>query len=257
MSVTDIDDSIIRYLKTTESNSTFGNHVASGITKKQADDLESLIKNVDDQPHIAKVQDWVMENMPRINSKKFNTDTVKQVYSEIVLKANKTQYKAYSTVTNNSKKYQQVSSVPAITEKQYQVVEFIDTLIKDNGRKIASRYKKVLKQFGKKGHSSPEALANGQSIVLSAARITERTGLPAMGDGCEALVKTMSKQVLANKADVDAETFRILAARSQPEFTPEDIDLARRQAFETKLGYTPDEAKAALKRLKNPPCKMY
>lgn len=259
MSVTDIDDSIIKYLKTTESNSNFGNHAASGMSEKQVESLDSLLKNVDDQPHIAKVQDWVMENMSRINPKLYPKDVVRSSYNEVMKTAHKTAYKAHSTVVDSAglaKKYN-VSSIPAISENQYQIVEFIDTLIKPYGRKIASRYKKVLQEFGKKGHTSPEALANGQSIVLSAARITERTGLPAMGEGCEALVKTMSKQVLANKADVDAETFRILVGKTQSKFSPKDIDNARVQAFEAKLGHTPDEARAALSRLKKEPCKMY
>ncbi len=124
-----------------------------------------------------------------------------------------------------------------------------------------------------RGAQNPAIHANGQEIVESAALITQKTGLKAMGEGCEQFSKTASMETLEIKANIDLYRAQLVEERAVqkagrqfasvdeiPEasrLTAQELDDITVQSFRDVVGYTDDEARAALARLKKKPCKLY
>ena len=165
---------------------------------------------------------------------------------------------------------QQTSPFRSITHKQDVILKDIES-IKDKG--IQKLHRKNLAEFQKRGSESPSVHANGQEIVQSATVITRKTGLKAMGDGCEEFTQNAAAETLAIKADVDLYRAQLIedlahdkAGRSfasvddipaDKRLTQEELDYATQKSFQDVLGYTDDEARVALRRLKSKPCRLY
>lgn len=269
--VADIETSIISYLKRTESNSNFANHVAIGISEDQASKIKSLS---DDFPFMPKVQKWAMENITKV-SRGVKQDIAREVYEEIA-GASAGLINPYARSAGNQtsnllrRRQQEISPLSSISEKHENLLSYIQTV---DGTSTKRLYRKVLVEFEKRGQTSPGVLANGQRIVESAADITRLTGKNGMGDGCEAFIKSSSSDILSAKADVDIRRSEIItemahnkAGRSfasvdeipsAKRLTQDEIDQATIKSMQDVLGYTDDEARAALNRLKQKPCRVY
>jgi len=267
-----LEKSIISYIKDPTVRMGHRNHVALGLTDDQARRINSLS---DDLPYMDKVRKWAMENITVVNSK-ISKSIAAETYNAIVVNSrgvkNPYLYVKPSTSTRSSVRLrqQETSPVNLITDKQQRLLSDIDELANTSAKKV---YQNNLEIFNSRSASSPTVLANGQEIIESAALITKKTGINAMGEGCQTFNKTASREILETKANVDlyraqliedaahAKAGRTFASvddiSKSSRLTQDEIDLATRKAFQDVLGYTDDESRLALKRLKSKPCKLY
>ncbi len=265
-----LEKNIIEYIQARSVNNNHPNYMAVGLTEDQAMQIKSL---KDDLPFMPKVRKWAMENINKVNPS-IERQVAENVYQSIVV-GERGLYNPYRVIGDGNlgsirARQQKISPLKSLSEKQERLLKQIKQL--DN-RKVESVYRKNLAIMQERGKSSPGAFANGQEIVESAALITKKTGIKAMGEGCEAFTKNASLEVLEVKANVDLYRAQLIeemahnkAGRtfasvddipSSQRLKPEDVDNATVKAFQDVLGYTDDEARAALRRLKGKPCRIY
>jgi hypothetical protein len=206
---------------------------------------------------MSKVQKWAMENITTVD-KTIDAKVVAKVYENVLEGPNPYVFKAKGTSQTRRRSRQGVSPFKSIAKKQERVLASIEEL---SDPKLKEHYKQTFAEISKRGADSPEVLANGQEIIESAVRISQKTGVKALGDGCPVYNQTAPSEVLEIQANLDLYTARQidemdLSGLSEKEIS-EIIDNARVNSFRDKLGYTPDEARAALSRLKQEPCKVY
>lgn len=270
MSADDIERSIVNYIKTRASNNAHGNYMAIGITEKQAQKIKNLS---DDLPFMPKVRKWAMENIDKINPS-IRRKMAAEVYEAIVVgkRGLTNPYTFQTAVRTSSRRVRRevVSPIQSISEKQQRILNNIRGI---KSRGIQNTYRKNLAAMQSRGSQNPAVFANGQEIVESAARISRKTGIKAMGDGCENFSKSASAEILEIKANVDLYRAKLIEEMAHNKanrifasvddiptslrLTADDVDQATMKAFQDVLGYTDDEARLALKRLKGKPCKLY
>lgn len=271
-SIDTLEDTIIRYIRSSQQNSTHGNWTALGITEDQAKQIKSLS---DDHPFMGKVRKWVSENVT--TAAKVKPLVADEAFEEFINGSkngsrgviNPYRRLNQESVAQRAARHKGSSPFSSIAKKQDIVLREIEDLPRD----IQKVYRKNLAEFQKRGQDSPSVHANGQEIVQSANLISKKTGLKAMGEGCEEFTKNASSEVLAIKADVDIRRAEIIeemahakAGRSfasvddipaSQRLDETDLQYATEKAFQDVLGYTDDEASRAIKRLKSKPCKLY
>ncbi len=253
-----LEQEIIAYIKGRSANSNHPNYVALGITEDQAGQIKNLS---DGHAFMPKVRKWAMENINKVSSS-IDKKIAAEVYEAIVVAQRKSinPYEVISPTSNRRRNRQKVvSPISSISEKQERLLASIQQL---ENSKVEKVLRKNLAAMQERGMTTPAALANGQEIVESAATITRRTGLPAMGEGCEAFTKSASLEVLEIKANVDIYRARLVEQMvdnngAGVKFTSAQLDDATKKSFQDVLGYTDDEATAALRRLKGKPCNLY
>lgn len=270
MSSDDIERSILTYIKQKGTNNTHHNYQLMGITEEQAGQIKSLNDNL---PFMPKVRKWAMENMDKINPR-ISKGTISDVYQSIVVEKkgliNPYAISADASRTARQSRRQTLSPIQSISEKDQRI---LDAIRKINNRSVENVYRKNLASMQSRGAQNPAIHANGQEIVESAALITQKTGLKAMGEGCEQFSKTASMETLEIKANIDLYRAQLVEERAVqkagrqfasvdeiPEasrLTAQELDDITVQSFRDVVGYTDDEARAALARLKKKPCKLY
>lgn len=270
MSSDDIERSILTYIKQKGTNNTHHNYQLMGITEEQAGQIKSLNDNL---PFMPKVRKWAMENMDKINPR-ISKGTISDVYQSIVVEKkgiiNPYAISSDASRTARQSRRQTLSPIQSISEKDQRI---LDAIRKINNRSVEDVYRKNLASMQSRGAQNPAIHANGQEIVESAALITQKTGLKAMGEGCEQFSKTASMETLEIKANIDLYRAQLVEERAVqkagrqfasvdeiPEasrLTAQELDDITVQSFRDVVGYTDDEARAALARLKKKPCKLY
>lgn len=263
-----IEKNIIEYIGSRAGNQNHGNYVAIGITEEQAMQIKSLS---DDLPFMPKVRKWAMENMNKIQPS-IDLQIAKNVYESIVVaeRGVVNPYVIASTSGSMNARRQAISPISSLSEKQERLLKSIRELDNTSVERV---YRDNLAAMQLRGKDAPSVLANGQEIVESATLITRKTGLKAMGEGCESFTKNASLEILEAKANLDIyraylteqaaynKAGRSFASKSdipkQLRLTQEELDEITKIAFRDVQGYTDDEASAALKRLKGKPCKIY
>jgi hypothetical protein len=249
-----IEKSIISYIQRHDDNLTHGNYELMGLTKEEANRIKSLS---DDLPYIGKVQRWAMKNMTKIDPN-LSSSKISKVYAQISDGPNPYSVKAVSSGSVRRARKKSVSPYRSIAEEDARIMQSIEE-IKDAKTKIL--YRENYSEFMKRGAESPALMANAQEIISSAVKITKKTGVTAVGEGCAKFNATASLETLSIKASVDARTVERLvdidmAGKSVDEVA-ELVSTARARSFTDTLGYTDDEAIAAVRRLQRKPCKIY
>jgi len=265
MSEAEVQSQIIKFFTTKSTNSTHSNYASIGLSEHQANRLKSLETTEASAPYMPKVHRWVMENIDKIFPGKVSQNRLAKIYQEVI--PSKTYLSNPYLVKSSSRRAQhsKPGQFKSIDDKQRQLLEEIQLLAKKNiqgsysANEITILYRNNLSILMKKGERSPAIAANGQIIVESATYITGRYGLNAMGNGCKSFFQNASPKLIEIKANIDLARADILdqMARSKGKVTKSDLDEATELAFQRTLGYTDDEAKQAVKRLKSKPCQIY
>lgn len=249
-----LEKSIISYIQKHEENMTHGNHVVVGISKEEAQQIKSLS---DDLPFMGKVHAWAMENITLVDTS-ISTSVARKAFSEISTNSNP--YPALTTSAQGVRRAQRHSQSPykSIANGNERVLASIEE-ISDAGIKKVLR--KNYAELAKRGKSDPQIMANAQEIMKSAVNITKKSGRNSIGEGCAKFNQTASSEVLSMKAAIDLDTANKIqnldfTGRSSSEVS-EMIETTRVSSFQDILGYTDDEARAALRRLKAKPCRVY
>lgn len=266
-STRELEEQVLRYIKSQSKDSNYGNWVQMGISDSQAKKITSLY---DDLPHMHKVRKWVTENITKIV--KVEQRFAREAY-ELINKGNlvyKNPYAAKEVTSRIGSNRTSISPFKSIDDKKARVLDNIQNV----GNPNASReYRGLLLDFQKRSASEPAIFSNGLEMVESAADITRKTGVKAYGPGCRSFNEKASFEVIEIKANVDAYRANLIAKAAEdkagksfkkftdiPEanrLTSAEIDEATVKSFEDVLGYSNVEAKAAVRRLKRKPCQVY
>lgn len=264
-----LEQNILKFIKNNPEASNHGNHAMLGISKEQASQIDNLIQ---DKPFMGKVQKWVMENMTKIDNsldKKMLASIYDEVLGESKVLANP--YVSTATTSNANQLSKEISAFSSLSNKNTRIMEAVNKIDDRAAKKL---YKKTLTEHTTRGKTNPEILANGQESVEAALKISRLTGKSGMGEGCESFSKLASSEVLEIKANIDIYRAKIIQDKAfqknggrsfasyddipaETRLTDAEIDEATVIAFKDVLGYTDDEAKAAISRLKNKPCRLY
>jgi len=260
-----LETQIVKYLKNQDDK----NWTKVGLKKSQANEISGLY---DDLPHMNKVRKWVSENVTKII--RVETRIAAKAYalikSETRTVLNPYKFHTPSTSAMMSARRSSVSPYKSINQKQLRVLEEIKTI---NNRSVASTYKTNLLTFQKRGKDFPSIHANGQEIVESAATINRLTGHAGMNKGCKSFNTTASEGVIDMKANLDIYRAKLVQEKAfnkagkkfnhyddvadDLRLTKTELDESTVRSFEDVLGYSNVEARAAVKRLSNPPCSIY
>lgn len=266
----EIEKKVLEYLKRKEKDMAHGNWTKVGISKLQVDDMKSLY---DDVPHMNKVHKWVAENITKII--KVSDDLAAISYNTIVRRntANINPYSFGKQQSNQLMLNRRTNTSPfrSVNEKGARVFKQVSE-VKDNA--IKKVYMENYLGFQKRASNSPALTSNAHEILESATQVTKYTGKAGMGSGCKSFNEKASFEVLEMKANIDIYRANLIQERaitknggrafasvddipSANRLTAKEIDEATEEAFENVLGYTKVEARAAVKRLKGKPCKVY
>lgn len=265
----ELEKKIMSYIKRKEGDMAHGNWTKMGLNKVQADDMKSLY---DDVPHMRRVQKWVSENITRIV--KMSDDVAYNSY-KLIMKESGSMINPYAygkaASTNMMSTRRALIKPPAMTKTPYQSINDkssrVFTQIADvKDQAIKKIYMKNYMDLASRGKIDPRLMANTNEILESATQITKATGRAGLGSGCNAITKNASDDVIDGITSymnqrskmIQAEMKRI--TKDGRKATKAEIDnimnKVDREAFEVSHGYTPIEAEAAVKRLKNKPCKV-
>jgi hypothetical protein len=270
MSEEAIEKTMIKYFQNKVTNQKHGNHVSLGISDDQVYKIKTL---TDDLPYMPKVRKWGMENMDKIFPK-IKRSLISDVYENVVVGSRGVTNRYNLTLTRSSitnARRKRSSPFRSITEKQSLLLSDIRKI---ENQSIETNLRRNLLEFNKRGKKSPSIHANGQEIVESASLISQKTGHKAMGEGCKEFTQSASKEVIEIKANVDLYRAKLIEARAYKKnngrsfasvhdvpkelrLSTKEIDDATKDAFKKVLGYSDDEARSALTRLKTKPCRLY
>jgi hypothetical protein len=266
-----IEKSIISYIQRHDESAGTQGYELLGITREEANRIKSLS---DDLPYMGRVQRLVMKNMTKIDPN-LNSSIASRVYAKISDGPNPYSVKAVTTGSVRRAKrkpslpkgYDAVkkehlkilSSHKSIAEEHVRILSSIEALNVDS--KLKKVFQENYMEYMRRGVDEPALMVNAQDMMNSAIRITEKTGVSSIGDGCVSFTSTASIETLSVKANIDARTLERLeninlVGRSPAEMV-EEVSKARSRSFSDTLGYTDDEAISAVKRLKGTPCKVY
>ncbi len=250
-----VEQGIIQYFKTKTEGQTHPNYVSVGISKEEAESIKSLS---DARPFMHKAKKWAMENMDKIFPKA-NKSELAKIYDEIIVK-NRGGENAYldssAATIAKRKRRRQISPVKSISDRQEKLLDSINKL---DDKSYGKNLRQILATFAKRANSDPTLLANGQFIIESAAQITKKTGINAIGKGCKSFITRAPAEAIANKANVDLARLEIVEEMlaNGKKITQNDLDEATELAFRRALGYSDEEAARAVKTLKGKNCKLY
>lgn len=266
----EIEQKVLEYLKRKEKDMAHGNWSKVGISKLQADDMKSLY---DDVPHMGKVHKWVAENITKII--KVSDDVAAASYN-VIVKRSKTSINPYKFGQQHSNQLmlnRRANSSPfkSVNQKGQRVFHQVSEIKDQTIKKV---YMENYLSFQKRAGNNPGVTSNAHEIIESATQVTKYTGKAGMGKGCKAFNEKASFDVLEMKANIDIHRASIIQERAiaknggrsfasiddvpaKNRLTTQEIDEATEEAFESVLGYTKVEARAAVKRLKGKPCKVY
>lgn len=262
-----IEGIIIKYFQHPTQKGIRPNYLNAGITTEEK--VLSIKSMKDDLPFMPKVRKWTMENMDKILKK--DKDMISKIYSEIVIGDRGVKNKYNFRPAKRSERRRKLNPNKSLDEKSAQLNESI-TAVGNNSQQIILR--RNLSISKKRGIDSPAVYANGQVSVESAALISQKTGINAMGDGCKDFMYKASSEVLEIKANIDlyaAELIEQMAYNKagrrfashrnikNPELllTQADIDQARVIAIRKVQKISNEKAQEALSTLKGKPCRLY
>ena len=269
MTTQQLEKKIMEYIRRKESDMAHGNWTKMGLNKLQADDMKSLY---DDVPHMGRVHKWVSENITRIV--KMSDDIAYNSY-KLIMKESGSMINPYAygktASTNMMSSRRSLIKPPAMTKTPYQSINDkssrVFTQIADvKDQAIKKIYMKNYMDMATRGKIDPRLMANTNEILESAAQITKVTGRAGLGSGCNAVTKNASDDVIDGITSYMSQRNKIIQTEMRKltkdgrKATKKQIDdvmeRADREAFEISHGYTPIEAQAAVRRLKNKPCKV-
>jgi hypothetical protein len=262
-----IERKVLEYIKRKEKDVAFGNWSKMGIMDDQVKHINGLY---DDLPYMKKIHDWVSENITRII--KIETSIAESAYALMMRKSTSTinPYKVRVADANDMMMRRRDASSPL----------FESTAIKENlikskirgikNRKIRKVYQQNYLKVSKRADMTPSLKANYQVIFDSASDVEKLTGHSFMGqNGCHG----MSPSVIAFKADIDLYAKNFLKEKAfkkagrkfasvdditaTQRLTRAEVDEGLQEGFKRVLNYTDEEARIAVRRLKNKPCKVY
>lgn len=272
MTTQQLEKKIMEYMRRKSDDMAHGNWTKMGITKLQADDMKSLY---DDVPYMNKVHNWVAENITRIV--KVSDDIAYSSY-KLIMKESGSVINPYAYSKNASQNMmssrRNLVTPPAFTKTPYQSINDkssrVFTQIADvKDQAVKKIYMKNYMDLAKRGKVDPRLMANTNEILESAAQITKVTRRPAMGSGCNAFTANASDDVIDGFTNYMVQRNKIIqremkeltkSGQKVENLTKKQIDdvfaKADVEAFELTHGYTRIEAQAAVRRLKNKPCKV-
>tara|TARA_Y100000780_G_scaffold231707_1_gene258302 strand:+ start:75075 stop:76031 length:957 start_codon:yes stop_codon:yes gene_type:complete len=277
-----LDKKFKEFIREGAENKT-GNWVRMGITRDQAMKIESLS---DDLPYMNKVQKWVMENMTTL-TKDVKPSVAAKAYAEITGKtgslhnpyagmsdevADLTSGARNFTMPNKLKTSGEDSVTSELKKRNNRLIAAVDEV--ESADPKAIEYLKInLERSAKMIKSNPMVASNIHHSLEGALLITRKTGKRALGPGCESFNGKASERVLELKSRVDMRRAELIEQKAYDKagfvfnkldevppanrLTEKEIDEITEEAFSDILGYTRLEARAAIKRLKNKPCRVY
>lgn len=279
MTVQVLEDEAVKFIKTYNYKQNIGNWEQIGITKEQAQKIRTLY---DDLPYMNKVRKWLRSNITKVS--RVQTLAAEQAF-DVIMQGQKSYINPYKFHAEGaagmiSERRNSLSPFQSVSEHQLRVAKSIEGLTTNSSNSLRSKikelqkiYKEAMAVMIRRGKLTPSILANGNEIIESACKITQKTGRPGMGAGCKKFNETAAESILANKADIDQlrsqlieemaynkagkyfDTFEEIA--SDKRLTQLEIDSATVEAMKKVNGMTDDEARLALQRLKQDPCKIY
>jgi hypothetical protein len=264
-----IERKVLDYIKRKEKDMAFGNWSKMGLMDDQVKQINGLY---DDLPYMNKVHKWVSENITRII--KVETSIAESAYA-LMMRRSKPSINPYKNAVSDANEMmmnRRNSSSP------FQSTAVKENIIKSKIRQVKDRnirkvYQENYTNISKRSDISPALEANYHEILESATKVTRKTGHSGMGSGCKAFNEKASLEVLEMKANIDIYRARLIEEKayqkagrefasvddisSAKRLTTKEIDDATEEAFENVLNYTREEARIAVRRLKNKPCKVY
>lgn len=282
MTAKSLEEEAIKFIKYHNSTTNIGNWEQIGITREQALRIRSLY---DDLPYMNKVRKWVRSNITKVYQ--VQASVAEQAF-EVIMRGKTGYINPYTFHAQGATglalaRRKSLSPFLSVNEHQKRVALTIERLTKDfdklskssarSLKSLQTMYKESMVVMIRRGKKSPSLLANGNEIVESACKITQKTGRPGMGAGCKKFNETAAESIISNKADIDQLRAQIIEERAYskagkyfesfndiaPEMrlTQVEIDEATIEAFKRVNAMTDDEARVALQRLKQNPCKIY
>lgn len=276
------------YIRQSPDSGDFGNWTRMGITKDQAMKIESLY---DDLPYMNKVQKWVMENIT-ILAKEVKPSVARSAYNKILGKSGSL-FDPYHGLTDDVQDLAMArrnQTMPGHLRRKAPAQSKPKTVVEElqsrNNRLIAATEKlegvddtakqyllNNLKMGDDLVKTNPMVASNIHHSVEGSLLITKKTGRRAVGKGCKAFNEKASGEVLELKARVDMRRAELIEKKAYDKaggvfdsiddvpankrLTQSEVDDLTEEAFEDVLGYSRVEARAAIKRLKSPPCQVY
>lgn len=276
------------FLSKEADGSEIGNWARMGITKDQAKNINGLY---DDLPYMNKVQKWVMENITTL-MREIKPSIARTAYNKIL--GNAGSFNPYA-VLNESVESTAIARRNSVKPSKFsreipevKIVSVADEIANKNKQLVNYTQKLKTKGLDPKTQESilksldlsddfirrnPASASNIHHSVESSITIASKTGSRGVGVGCPKFNQKASGDVLDIKSRVDMRRAQIIEEKAYekagrkfasvdeiPEasrLTAREIDDATEEAFEDVLGYSRKEAKAAVNRLKTPPCQVY
>lgn len=267
-----LEKKIMEYLRRKSDDMAHGNWTKFGLKKFEADNMKSLY---DDVPYRTKLHNHIAENITTIL--KVSDDIAYNSYKLIMRETGSvinpyTISKNSSTTLMNSRR--RLVTPPAFTKTPYQSINNkssrVFTQISEvKDQAVKKMYMKNYMSLAKRGKADPRMMSNTNEIFESAAQINRVTRRPAIADGCNDFVQTAPDDVIDGFANFMSERNRIVqremkeltkGGKNIDDLTTKQVDdimaKAEVEAFEITHGYSRIEAQAAVRRLKNKPCKV-
>ena len=285
-----IQNNFKRFILQTPDGSDVGNWARLGITKEQAQRINSLY---DDLPYMNKVHKWIMENVT-VLARGVKPSIARAVYSEIAGNS-RVLVNPYAGMTDeatqmtlqrrNQNRPGRVRNTNAdelgapsifddILGRQRRIASATEGLnmrgLESNAKKYILDNMNLTDDFVR---NNPLLASNINHSAESALMIVKKTGRRSVGPGCKQFNEKASAEILELKARVDMRRAQIIEQKAYAKagdtfnsvddiddalrLSQREIDDATEEAFEEVLGYTRTEARAAIRRLKAKPCKVY
>lgn len=265
-----VEKHFIEFIKRQNKDS-LDNAAQMGLTAEQAQSIKTLS---DDLNFLPKVRKWGLENMDVVFP-----NLQKSVFADAYKAASagnpgmKNRYLMTSSI--KGKRVPRGGASPFQSANQRKHRALLENIEGVNGQKTRDMLIENLEAVTNNSKRSPAAVANVHEIIESAAMVSKRTGVSGMGDGCEQFIKNASDEVLEIKANVDLYRAQLIEERaferagrsfanvdkdkipSNLRLQQEDLDQATIDSFKKVLGYSDEEARAAVARLQKKPCRLY
>lgn len=285
-----VESRLVQFLRegADESNQV-GNWVRMGITKEQAMQVNGLY---DDLPYMNKVQKWVMENFTTLMSD-IRPSMARNAYSKVLGESGSLYdpYMGMSDDLQNALSGRRNQTMPPMlrrnTPEVTAALSISEEIQRKNTRLMAAT--ETIKEADANAvqniranlndisddllKNNPLVASNINHSVEGSIIITKKTGRSSMGPGCVSFNENASAEIIEMKARVDIRRAELVEERAYEKAgkvfdTVDEVPVAQRlsqkeldeiteQAFADVLGYTRTEARAAIRRLKSPPCRIY
>lgn len=278
------------FIMQTPDGSDVGNWARIGITREQASKINGLY---DDLPYMNKVHKWIMENVT-VLARGVKPSIARAVYNEIS-GGSHALLNPYRGMTDdaaagvlNRRNQNRPGAVRNNTANSMEPPSIYDDILGRN-RRIASATESLnINKIDDKAkqyildninvsddfvRQNPLLASNMNHSAESALMIVKKTGRRSVGPGCKQFNEKASAEILELKARVDMRRAQIIEQKAYAKagdtfnsvddiddalrLSQKEIDDATEEAFEEVLGYTKVEARAAIRRLKAKPCKVY